>query len=121
MMTPARADATAHRRTGNDAHASDTMSDRPNRTTRELADEIARHMGTTGADVYEMALRSLACAVYGLDQVLPDYGRISARDLLSLARQIPPADQDDGHAIAVRLPSLDTADECVTVRRYPMQ
>ncbi len=106
---------------GRQRPTSDNMSDKPNRTTRELATEIARHMGVSATEVYEQAMRSMACAIYQLDQVLPDYGRVSARDLLAIARQIPTPDDDDGHGFSVRVPSLDTPDEYATLRRHPIQ
>jgi len=120
-MTPARANATAHRQTGNDAHTSDNMSDKPNRVTRDLAAEMARHMSVSPDKVYEIAVCAFAAGTFYLDDVIPNVGRMSARDLLYIVRQIPTASEDDGRGFSIRVPSLDTADEHATLRRLPVQ
>ena len=100
---------------------SDKMSDKPNRVTRDLAAEMARHMSVSSDKIYEIAVCAFAAGTFYLDDVIPNVVRMSARDLLYIVRQIPTASEDDGRGFSIRVPSLDTADEHATLRRLPVQ
>ena len=121
MMTPARANATAHRQTGNNAHTSDDMSDTPDRDTRELASELARHLDMDERDVYDYALCSLSQYLFNLDEILRPDVPLSARQFAAILRQIP-SDLDGCGPISIQVPAsaVDPL-ATVTATAHPIQ
>ena len=100
---------------------SDKMSDTPNRATRELASELARHLDMDERGVYDYALCALSKYLFNLDELLRPDVPLSARQFAAILRQIP-SDLDGHGPLSIQVPAsaVDPL-ATVTATAHPVQ